>query len=82
MLADEVLTPDSSRFWPAADYAAGKNQDSYDKQVCFTASLYGCIFRAIAASYASRCKVECYALYWHPRMFFTCTIEALLCRVV
>jgi phosphoribosylaminoimidazole-succinocarboxamide synthase len=34
VLADEVLTPDSSRFWPAADYAPGKNQDSYDKQVC------------------------------------------------
>jgi len=32
ILADEVLTPDSSRFWPAADYAPGRGQDSYDKQ--------------------------------------------------
>jgi phosphoribosylaminoimidazole-succinocarboxamide synthase len=31
-LADEVLTPDSSRFWPAATYAPGKPQESYDKQ--------------------------------------------------
>lgn len=31
-LADEVLTPDSSRFWPADKYASGKTQESYDKQ--------------------------------------------------
>ena len=31
-LADEVLTPDSSRFWPADKYAAGRSQESYDKQ--------------------------------------------------
>ena len=31
-LADEVLTPDSSRFWPADAYLPGKAQDSYDKQ--------------------------------------------------
>lgn len=31
-LVDEVLTPDSSRFWPADQYAPGKNQPSYDKQ--------------------------------------------------
>jgi len=31
-LADEVLTPDSSRFWPADGYAPGKVQNSYDKQ--------------------------------------------------
>jgi phosphoribosylaminoimidazole-succinocarboxamide synthase len=31
-LADEVLTPDSSRFWPADRYAPGGAQDSYDKQ--------------------------------------------------
>jgi phosphoribosylaminoimidazole-succinocarboxamide synthase len=31
-LADEVLTPDSSRFWPADKYAPGRLQDSYDKQ--------------------------------------------------
>lgn len=31
-LADEVLTPDSSRFWPADTYQSGRAQDSYDKQ--------------------------------------------------
>ena len=31
-LADEVLTPDSSRFWPADSYQPGKAQASYDKQ--------------------------------------------------
>lgn len=31
-LGDEVLTPDSSRFWDAATYAPGKSQPSYDKQ--------------------------------------------------
>lgn len=31
-LADEVLTPDSSRFWPAEHYQPGRAQDSYDKQ--------------------------------------------------
>lgn len=32
LLIDEVLTPDSSRFWPAAQYAPGHNQPSFDKQ--------------------------------------------------
>ena len=32
VLADEVLTPDSSRFWPAATYKPGGAQPSYDKQ--------------------------------------------------
>ncbi|MBM3813809.1 MAG: phosphoribosylaminoimidazolesuccinocarboxamide synthase [Acidimicrobiia bacterium] len=32
VLADEVLTPDSSRFWPAASYSPGGAQPSYDKQ--------------------------------------------------
>lgn len=32
ILADEVLTPDSSRFWPADKYAPGRAQESYDKQ--------------------------------------------------
>ena len=32
VLADEVLTPDSSRFWPATTWAPGRAQDSYDKQ--------------------------------------------------
>ncbi|MFC0583024.1 phosphoribosylaminoimidazolesuccinocarboxamide synthase [Micrococcoides hystricis] len=31
-LGDEVLTPDSSRFWDADDYAPGKSQKSFDKQ--------------------------------------------------
>jgi len=31
-LVDEVLTPDSSRFWPAAAYEAGRSQASFDKQ--------------------------------------------------
>jgi phosphoribosylaminoimidazole-succinocarboxamide synthase len=32
MLADEVLTPDSSRFWPAAQWQPGRPQESLDKQ--------------------------------------------------
>jgi phosphoribosylaminoimidazole-succinocarboxamide synthase len=32
VLADEVLTPDSSRYWPAASYAPGGPQPSFDKQ--------------------------------------------------
>ena len=32
VLADEVLTPDSSRFWPASDYKIGQSQKSFDKQ--------------------------------------------------
>ena len=32
IVADEVLTPDSSRFWPAADYKPGVVQNSFDKQ--------------------------------------------------
>jgi len=32
MLIDEVLTPDSSRFWPRADYEPGRSQPSFDKQ--------------------------------------------------
>ena len=33
VLADEVLTPDSSRFWPAAEWQPGHAQPSYDKQI-------------------------------------------------
>jgi phosphoribosylaminoimidazole-succinocarboxamide synthase len=33
VLADEVLTPDSSRFWPADDWQPGRAQPSYDKQI-------------------------------------------------
>ncbi len=32
VLADEMLTPDSSRFWPLEGYEAGKSQPSFDKQ--------------------------------------------------
>ena len=32
ILIDEVLTPDSSRFWPADKYEVGRDQESYDKQ--------------------------------------------------
>lgn len=33
ILIDELLTPDSSRFWPAISYQKGKSQESYDKQI-------------------------------------------------
>jgi phosphoribosylaminoimidazole-succinocarboxamide synthase len=33
ILADEVLTPDSSRFWPADEWQPGRTQSSYDKQI-------------------------------------------------
>ena len=32
VLGDEALTPDSSRFWPAAEYEPGRAQPSFDKQ--------------------------------------------------
>ncbi len=32
ILVDEVLTPDSSRFWPLDKYEKGRGQESYDKQ--------------------------------------------------
>ncbi|MGC8938595.1 MAG: phosphoribosylaminoimidazolesuccinocarboxamide synthase, partial [Thermodesulfovibrio sp.] len=33
IIIDELLTPDSSRFWSIKDYSPGKPQDSYDKQI-------------------------------------------------
>jgi len=33
VLIDEILTPDSSRFWPADEWQAGREQNSYDKQI-------------------------------------------------
>jgi len=33
MLIDELLTPDSSRFWSVKEYQPGRGQDSFDKQV-------------------------------------------------
>ena len=32
LLIDEVLTPDSSRFWPLSEYVLGQGQPSFDKQ--------------------------------------------------
>ncbi len=32
VIGDEILTPDSSRFWPLSDYAPGRAQSSFDKQ--------------------------------------------------
>ena len=32
ILVDEILTPDSSRFWPRDSYETGRSQDSFDKQ--------------------------------------------------
>lgn len=32
ILVDEVLTPDSSRFWSAQNYEVGRSQNSFDKQ--------------------------------------------------
>lgn len=32
VIGDEMLTPDSSRFWPACDYKPGRSQSSFDKQ--------------------------------------------------
>ena len=32
LLVDEILTPDSSRFWPADQYEPGRDQESFDKQ--------------------------------------------------
>ncbi|CCK80149.1 phosphoribosylaminoimidazolesuccinocarboxamide synthase [Desulfobacula toluolica] len=32
ILIDEILTPDSSRFWPSSDYEPGRGQNSFDKQ--------------------------------------------------
>jgi phosphoribosylaminoimidazole-succinocarboxamide synthase len=33
ILIDELLTPDSSRFWSIKDYTPGRSQDSFDKQI-------------------------------------------------
>lgn len=33
VIGDEMLTPDSSRFWPAAEYEPGRSQASFDKQI-------------------------------------------------
>src|SRR3954469_19178571 len=41
VLGDEVLTPDSSRFWPAAEWHPGRTQPSYDKQIVRNWALSG-----------------------------------------
>ncbi|HEY4580266.1 MAG TPA: phosphoribosylaminoimidazolesuccinocarboxamide synthase, partial [Candidatus Acidoferrales bacterium] len=33
VLIDEILTPDSSRFWPASEYRVGASPPSFDKQI-------------------------------------------------
>jgi len=33
LLIDEVLTPDSSRYWPAEDFEEGRDQDNFNKQI-------------------------------------------------
>lgn len=33
IIIDEILTPDSSRFWSAKEYRPGRGQDSFDKQI-------------------------------------------------
>ena len=43
VLVDEVLTPDSSRFWPADKYEVGKGQSSYDK-VCIRDDIHSAIW--------------------------------------
>ena len=44
VLVDEVLTPDSSRFWPGDDWQPGREQDSFDKQYVrnYTETLVAC----------------------------------------
>jgi len=48
VLVDEVLTPDSSRFWPADAYEVGRSQQSYDKVCVFTA--HGSMVRICACT--------------------------------
>lgn len=46
VLVDEVLTPDSSRFWPADQYEVGKTQASYDKVSSFPTRCWWRSYRA------------------------------------
>ncbi len=59
-LADEVLTPDSSRFWPAESWQPGRSQPSFDKQFVrdwLTSPAFGLGPRA-AGSRRRRCPTE------------------------
>lgn len=51
MLVDEVLTPDSSRFWPADKYELGKAQDSFDKVSNESTSSEGIMFTDLLQQY-------------------------------
>lgn len=59
-LIDEVLTPDSSRFWPADQYEPGRSQPSFDKQYLrdwLTSQPWTC----------SRPRLPCLPRSWTPR---------------
>lgn len=68
ILIDEVLTPDSSRFWPADKYEVGRDQESYDKQfvrnylesIDFDKSGKGIILPDDIIKITSEKYIECY----------------------
>ena len=68
ILIDEVLTPDSSRFWPADKYEVGRDQESYDKQfvrnylesIDFDKSGKGIVLPEDIISKTSDKYIECY----------------------
>ena len=68
ILIDEVLTPDSSRFWPADDYQSGRDQESFDKQfvrnylesINFDKSGPGVVLPDDIAARTSAKYIECY----------------------
>ena len=67
-MIDEVLTPDSSRFWPADDYQSGRDQESFDKQfvrnylesINFDKSGPGVVLPDDIAARTSAKYIECY----------------------
>jgi len=68
ILIDEVLTPDSSRFWPADSYESGRDQESFDKQfvrnylesINFDKSGPGVVLPDDIATRTSAKYIECY----------------------
>jgi len=68
ILIDEVLTPDSSRFWPADGYSIGRDQESFDKQfvrnylesINFDKSGPGVLLPDDIAARTSAKYIECY----------------------
>ncbi len=68
ILIDEMLTPDSSRFWPADDYETGRDQQSYDKQfvrnyleqINFDKSGKGIVLPEDIVQKTSEKYIECY----------------------